>query len=179
MRFDLFTLQLLLTVCEEKSIARAADRENIAASAVSKRISDLETRLRMSLFHRTSKGLEPTAAAHTLVHHSRVVMRDLKQMEIELAHHAAGVSGLVRIFASVSTIIQHLPSDLRAFLNNHAAIRVELQEGSSQQAVAAARAAPSGRVMPAAEAVAAAAVALRKERRELGKVMSGLRISVG
>ncbi|MCB1341048.1 MAG: LysR family transcriptional regulator [Pseudooceanicola sp.] len=137
MRFDLFTLQLLLTVCEEKSIARAADRENIAASAVSKRISDLETRLRMSLFHRTSKGLEPTAAAHTLVHHSRVVMRDLKQMEIELAHHAAGVSGLVRIFASVSTIIQHLPSDLRAFLNNHAAIRVELQEGSSQQAVEA------------------------------------------
>ena len=64
MRFDLFTLQLLLTVCEEKSIARAADRENIAASAVSKRISDLETRLRMSLFHRTSKGLEPTAATH-------------------------------------------------------------------------------------------------------------------
>ena len=31
MRFDLFTLQLLLTVCDEKSIARAADRENIAA----------------------------------------------------------------------------------------------------------------------------------------------------
>lgn len=135
LRFDLLSLQLFVAVCEEQSIAKAADRENIAASAVSKRISDLEIRLNTPLFHRSSKGLELTAAAQALLHHSRVVMRDLRQMEIELAHHAAGVSGHVRIFASVSTIIQHLPTDLRDFLGKHAAIRVDLEEGTSQQAV--------------------------------------------
>ena len=137
MRFDLFSLQLFLTVCEELSIARAADRENIAASAVSKRISDLEIRLEAQLFHRSSKGLELTSAAHALKHHSRVVMRDLKQMEIELAHHASGASGHVRVSASVSTIIQHLPSDLQSFIAAHPSIRIELQEGSSQEVVEA------------------------------------------
>ena len=137
MRFDLLSLQLFVAVCEEQSIARAADRENIAASAVSKRISDLEGRLNTPLFHRSSKGLELTAAAHSLLHHSRVLMRDLKQMEIELAHHASGVSGQVRVYASVSTIIQHLPSDLREFLASHSAIRIDLQEGTSQDAVEA------------------------------------------
>lgn len=137
MRFDLLSLQLFVAVCEEQSIAKAADREHIAASAVSKRISDLEVRLNTPLFHRSSKGLELTSAAHALLHHSRVVMRDLKQMELELAHHASGVSGQVRIFASVSTIIQHLPSDLSDFLGKHPAIRVDLEEGTSQQAVEA------------------------------------------
>lgn len=135
LRFDLLSLQLFVAVCEEQSIAKAADRENIAASAVSKRISDLEIRLNTPLFHRSSKGLELTAAAQALLHHSRVVMRDLRQMEIELAHHAAGVSGHVRIFASVSTIIQHLPGDLSNFLARHSAIRIDLEEGTSQQAV--------------------------------------------
>lgn len=135
MRFDLLSLQLFVAVCEEQSIAKAADREHIAASAVSKRISDLEVRLNTPLFHRSSKGLELTAAAHALLHHSRVVMRDLKQMEIELAHHASGVSGQVRLFASVSQIIQHLPGDLSNFLAKHSGIRLDLEEGNSQQAV--------------------------------------------
>jgi DNA-binding transcriptional LysR family regulator len=136
-RFDLLSLQLFVAVCEEQSIAKAADRQNIAASAVSKRISDLEVRLNTPLFHRSSKGLELTDPAHALLHHVRVVMRDLKQMEDELASHANGVSGQVRIYASVSTIIQHLPSDLRDFLSQNPAIRVVLQEGTSQQAVEA------------------------------------------
>jgi DNA-binding transcriptional LysR family regulator len=137
LRFDLLSLQLFVAVCEEQSIAKAADREHIAASAVSKRISDLEIRLNTPLFHRSSKGLELTAAAQTLLHHSRVLMRDLRQMEIELAHHASGVSGQVRVYASVSTIIQHLPSDLREFLSLHPAIRIDLEEGTSQQALEA------------------------------------------
>lgn len=137
MRIDLFSLQLFLAVCEEESIARAAERENIAASAVSKRIADLEARLKTPLFVRTTKGLEPTSAAHALIHHARVLMRDLKQMETELAQHASGVSGHVRIYASVSTIIQHLPADLRAFIAEHPSIRVELHERSSAEIVQA------------------------------------------
>lgn len=137
MRFDLLSLELFVAVCEEQSIAKAADRKNIAASAVSKRISDLEARLRTPLFVRSSKGLELTAAAYSMLHHARVVMRDLNQMESELTHHAKGMRGRIRIYASVSTIIQHLPRDLREFLAQHSAVRIDLQEGTSQEAVEA------------------------------------------
>ncbi|MEQ1940233.1 LysR family transcriptional regulator [Mesorhizobium sp. CN5-321] len=137
MRFDLLSLELFVAVCEEQSIAKAADREHIAASAVSKRISDLEARLKTPLFVRGSKGLELTAAAHSMLHHARVVMRDLRQMESELSNHASGMRGHIRVHASVSTIIQHLPRDLREFLALHKGVRIDLQEGTSQQAVEA------------------------------------------
>ena len=43
-RIDLTSLQLFVAVCELGSIARAAQREFIAASAVSKRLSELRLR---------------------------------------------------------------------------------------------------------------------------------------
>ena len=41
-RIDLTTLRLFVAVCEEKNLTRAATREGIAASAVSKRLHDFE-----------------------------------------------------------------------------------------------------------------------------------------
>ena len=41
-RLDLTSLQLFVAVCELGSIGKAAEREFIAASAVSKRLADLE-----------------------------------------------------------------------------------------------------------------------------------------
>ena len=46
---DLTSLQLFVSVCELGSIGRAAEREFIAASAVSKRMSDLEAVFRTPL----------------------------------------------------------------------------------------------------------------------------------
>jgi len=42
---DPVTLRLFVAVCEERSIARAAGREALVASAVSKRIAAIEDRL--------------------------------------------------------------------------------------------------------------------------------------
>lgn len=137
MRFDLLSLKLFVAVCEYESIARAAENLHIAPSAVSKRISDLEKMVKAPLFYRSTKGLEPTPTAEALLHHARIVLRDLQQMEAELRDHAKGVRGKVRIAASVSTIVQHLPEDLSDFLARHAGIRIELEEGTSQEVVKA------------------------------------------
>jgi DNA-binding transcriptional LysR family regulator len=137
MRFDLVSLQLFVAVCEQRNIARAAVKENIAASAVSKRMSDLERSLKAPLFYRSSKGLEPTPAGLELLRHARIVLRDIRQMEIELGDHSAGARGQVRIQASVSTIVQHLPGDLTTFLERYPAVRIDLQESVSQDVVRA------------------------------------------
>ena len=62
-RFDLLTLKLFIAVVEEQSIARAAERENIVPSAVSKRISDLEADLKVSLIQRHNRGIATTRPA--------------------------------------------------------------------------------------------------------------------
>ena len=137
MRFDLLSLKLFVSVCEQESIARAAEMEHIAASAVSKRISDLEKMLKAPLFYRSPKGLELTPTAQALLHHARILLRDIRQMEAELGEHSKGVRGQIRISASVSTIVQYLPRDLSDFLASHVGVRIELVEATSQEVVRA------------------------------------------
>ena len=58
-RIGLTSLQLFVAVCELGSIGRAAEREFIAASAVSKRLSDLGTAVDTALLFRHSRGGTP------------------------------------------------------------------------------------------------------------------------
>src|SRR5215510_1712484 len=84
---DLLSLKLFVAVVEAQSVAKAAEREHIAASAVSKRIADLEKVAKVQLFRRHRTGLQLTAAGHTFLHHARVLMRDLAQMDSEVGEH--------------------------------------------------------------------------------------------
>mgnify|MGYP001007017828 CR=1 FL=1 len=45
MKIDLLTLKLFIRVVDEGTISRAAELENIAAAAVSRRLSELEDKL--------------------------------------------------------------------------------------------------------------------------------------
>ena len=63
MLIDPVSLKLFVSIVEEGTIAGAADREHIAASAVSKRVSELEETLRTQLLRRTNKGVGPTEVA--------------------------------------------------------------------------------------------------------------------
>ena len=137
MRFDLLSLKLFVSVCEQQSISRTADMEHIAASAVSKRMSDLEAMVRTPLFMRNQKGLDMTPAAHDLLKHARIVLRDLSQLENEMADHFRGRRGDVRLRACHSPIVQHLPRDLADFLALNPEIRVSIDEGSSRHVVQA------------------------------------------
>ena len=137
MRHDLLTLKLFVTVCEELNLARAAEREHIAPSALSRRISDLEANLGMTLFHRLRNGLEPTQAAQTLLRHARLVLRGIGEMEAELGDVQAGHRGQVRLWANSWGITQYLPEDLAAFLARHERVHVELHEDISPTIVRA------------------------------------------
>ena len=137
MRFDLLSLKLFVAVCEHRDISHAADVESIAPSAISKRISQMEDMLKTPLFLRSNKGLELTPAAHSLLNHARVILRDLAQMESELFDHAEGLRGQIRLHASLSTIVQYLASDIRDFLTLHPALRIDLQESLSPEVVRA------------------------------------------
>ncbi|MDO4968072.1 MAG: LysR family transcriptional regulator, partial [Comamonadaceae bacterium] len=80
-RIDLTSLQLFVAVCELGSIGRAAEREYIAASAVSKRLSDLEAAVDTALLYRHSRGVTLTPAGESLLHHARNVLYGLERMQ--------------------------------------------------------------------------------------------------
>ena len=136
-RIDLTSLQLFVAVCELGSIGRAAEREFIAASAVSKRLSDLEAAVDTALLYRHSRGVTLTPAGESLLHHARTVLFGLERMQGELSEYAEGVRGHVRMHANISAIVQFLPEDLGHFARAHSQIKIDLQEHLSPEVLQA------------------------------------------
>jgi DNA-binding transcriptional LysR family regulator len=131
LRFDLLTLQLFVAVVEEQSIAQAAEKKNIAVSAVSRRISDLEVMLQVELLHRHSKGIEPTPAGYALLEHARVILGNLAKLETDLLGHRQGTRGYIRLFVNTSATLESLAGELSAFLRANPFIKIDLEESIS------------------------------------------------
>lgn len=136
-RIDFLTLKLFVTVVEEKSLAKAAERENIATSAVSKRMSDLEHTVGAPLIKRHHKGIEATPAGRTFLNHARTILRDMAQLESEIFDYSEGVRGHVRIFANDSTIFGYLPEELSEFLRFCPQVQVEFESKVSSDILTA------------------------------------------
>jgi DNA-binding transcriptional LysR family regulator len=124
--FDPLTLRLFVAVCEERNIARAAEREAIVPSAVSKRIAAIERDIGAPLLVRGRRGIEPTAAGQTLLRQARDMLGAMERMHAELSEFATGVHGSVRVMASVSVLAERLPDDIGAFLQQYQSARVTL-----------------------------------------------------
>lgn len=134
-RLDLTTLQLFLAIHEEGTLTKAAEREAIAVSAASKRLLELEQAIGVALFVRKARGMDLTPAGETLLTHARRMLLSVEKIGIELAEHAQGVRGYVRMVANLSAIVEFLPEDLRAFLSLHEQVKVDLEERPSGSVV--------------------------------------------
>lgn len=133
--FDPVSLRLFVAVCEERNIARAAKREAIAPSAVSKRISAMEAHTGAQLLRRGRRGIAVTAAGETLLRYARELLQSMDRMNAEIGAFAAGVQGHVRVFASLSAIAEFLPEDIAAFVRRYEKVRVSLDERVSSEVI--------------------------------------------
>lgn len=138
-RFDLVSLQLFVAVARSGSITRGASQCHLAVAAASKRISDLERHLGVSLLYRHANGVKLTEAGRVCFQHALDVLEGVERMSGAMSDYAAGVRGQIRIWANTSAITQFLPDDLSAFMRAHPGIRITLEERNSIEVVAALR----------------------------------------
>ena len=125
---DALTLRHFVAVCEEGSIARAAAREALVASALSKRIGALEAELGVALLQRQRRGVTPTPAGEALLARAREVLGALDRARGELGAFATGLQGSVRVLASPSALAERLPEDIGRFLAAHPGLGMSLDE---------------------------------------------------
>lgn len=126
--FDWRDLDIFITVAETGSIARAAERCNTVASAVSKRLSDLESVLGTPLLERHSRGVALTTAGHALLARASTLLEQARQLDQEIRSYGKGARGLVRVFANISSIVEFLPAALASFTREHPEILIHLEE---------------------------------------------------
>ncbi|WP_028352850.1 LysR substrate-binding domain-containing protein [Bordetella petrii] len=136
-RIDLTTLALFVAVARAGSISAGARQSHLAVGAASKRISDLEAALGTPLLYRNSAGVELTDAGQACLAHAQRVLQEVELMAGTLSDFAQGVRGQVRIAANTSSLTQFLPEDLAAFMDEHPAVRIDLEEQNSTDIVTA------------------------------------------
>lgn len=132
MKFDFKDLELFVAVAEAGSIARAAERCHTVASAVSKRLSDMEESFGTALLSRGARGVELTSAGHAFLVKARKLLDQAGQLEEEIQKHSAGLRGQVTVFANMSAIVEFLPTVLASFLQQHPDIHVHLEQHISE-----------------------------------------------
>lgn len=136
-RFDLTTLALFAAVARAGSISAGARLSHLAVGAASKRISDLEAALGTPLLYRNTAGVELTDAGQACLAHVQRVLQEVEQMAGSLSDFAQGAKGQVRIAANTSSLTQFLPEDLASFMDEHPAVRIDLEEQNSTDIVTA------------------------------------------
>jgi DNA-binding transcriptional LysR family regulator len=127
-KLDLTSLRLFVAVYQEKNIARAAEREYIAPSAVSRRISELEMIIGMPLIYRQSRGIAVTPVGETVYRYAQAMIVSIESLSAELSHFSSGAKGHVKLVSNMSAIVQFLPEDIAAFQRSFPDVYIDLEE---------------------------------------------------
>ena len=108
-------LRHFVEVAQQKSFRAAANRLNVAPSAVSKQISNLEDHLGVELFHRARgrAGLELTEAGQILLYRSASVMNELTIAREEMSELRGLQRGHLRLGVNEVIASDLLPGLLR------------------------------------------------------------------
>ncbi len=130
-RLDLFSLECFVAVARAGSIAAAARSLDLAPSALSKRLSDLESRFGHALVDRGPNALRLTAAGETVRGRAERMIELARGIDQDLAAHDAGAVGEVRLAAVAAAVAGRLAADIAAFERAHPRIRLSLSESDN------------------------------------------------
>lgn len=139
MRYDLTDLKLFLRVAETGSITAGAEQTHLALASASARIRGMEDTLGVPLLVRGRRGVEPTAAGRTLLHHARAITQQMERMRADLGEYATGLKGHIRLLCNTSALTEYLPDALADFMAKHPQVNIDLEERLSREIVQALR----------------------------------------
>lgn len=120
-------MRAFVTVVNEGTFTRAADRLGLSPQLVSKYVSQLEQHLAVRLLNRTTRRIHLTEAGTRYHQRAQQVLNDIDDMESQLDDLQAQAQGLLRISAPVSFAIRHMAPLLSEFQQAHPAVGIDLQ----------------------------------------------------
>ena len=128
---DFPELEVLISLAQEGSFSRAAEKLNRSQPAVSQAIRRLEDELGTPLLDRSSRKVTLTAAGSVLLDYALRMARLRQDAFHTLENLRHFKRGVLRIAASESVCHYVLPALLRAFRKNYQAIKIEVIQSAS------------------------------------------------
>ncbi len=128
-------LRYFAAVYEQRSLSRAARLHNVAQSALSHHISNLEAEFAMPLFERQPRGMEPTAAGERLYQHAKLILRAIGTAERDIRQSIDDVSGEIAVGLSYSATKAIGVPLMRSVLERYPKVKLSLTESLSSAAL--------------------------------------------
>lgn len=134
---DPVKLQTLVEVASVGSIAAAADRVGVSASAASQQITSLERELGVQLLERGARSVRLTPAGSELARKSVAIIEGLTDA-VRVVQDVSGLrAGTLRIGSFASAVPAVLAPAVARFVRLHAGVTVCINEVEPENAVAA------------------------------------------
>lgn len=126
-------LRAFVTVYRMRKLTAAADRLSVTPSAVSVLLRQVETSLKIRLFDRTTRTLEPTAAAHEAIDSAERILQSVAQLEIRCRDLIKRRRGQVHLAVTPAIGMALMPQTVRAFAHSFPDIRVVIDDCAPDQ----------------------------------------------
>lgn len=132
---ELQQLRYVLAVVETRNFTRAARQCYVVQSALSHQVAKLEQELGVSLFARTSRRVEPTAAGEAFLPWARACLHAAEQASASAKSAAGVVSGPLRVGLIPTATAIEIPMLLGRIRDAYPEVSVQLRVGSSDDLI--------------------------------------------
>jgi len=119
-------LRTFVTVADMGSLAAAARRLDIAASVVTKRVEQLESRVSTRLFKRSTKRLTLTDSGARYLPQARRLIHDYDEVFAEMSHSPRQVEGHIRIRVPTPMAIGFMAEALAKFQRQYPRVSLDI-----------------------------------------------------
>ncbi|MBD3755352.1 MAG: LysR family transcriptional regulator [Gammaproteobacteria bacterium] len=119
-------VQIFVRIVEAGGISKAADQLNLAKSAVSRKLSDLETRLNCKLIQRTTRKFHLTDAGRLYYERALAWLADYEQMSQVVHSQDEALHGNLRLSLPLSFGLAHLTPLLSEFAGLHPQLNLQI-----------------------------------------------------
>jgi DNA-binding transcriptional LysR family regulator len=126
-------LRYAVLAAETRSFARAAALLRIKQATLSRRVSDLEHRLGVKLFERTTRGAMPTAVGAAFVANARRILADIDRLHSAARALGNGEAGELTIGFCAPLGAGHLRGLVIDFLTRYPEVRLHGEEQDRRQ----------------------------------------------
>lgn len=130
-------IRVFLAVARHRSFRAAADRVSASQSSISIQIKELEDRVGVTLFDRTTRVVKLTPAGAELLPDFERLAAMADEVRIKSAQLAAGRTGQLRIGALPSIAEELLPEVIAQFRRELPSVHIEILEAVEQELIAA------------------------------------------
>lgn len=131
MTLDVRKIRYFVSVFEEGSFSRAAERENIVQPALSTQIKQLEIELSVQLFERSTQGIQPTPAGRHFYKLCKDLLRSLESAGQQMRDFGGSISGFIRVGMMPSICRGPLATILTRYSDAYPDVEIRILEAYS------------------------------------------------